>query len=503
MLPVADGSFAVLDRGILALTPAMSGAPSGLGKYVPQFDTFPDDEYESVGKWRITQVTFGHECTITVEELKTRINIEIPRFVYKTGAETDEATFTYKNLESGAIGDTVPIAYGVVYGAKCTLIDTDSASGDQTYKIVGHEIDAVLRVYNSSNATTDPGSIDLTKAEFTITGGGAGTLYADIDAGYENPADCIEMLITDEDRGAGEDVTELFKPGSGDDDEGQGFGTYGSRTKWVIGETVMGTEVNRPAISLYLDSAEDMLEVVERVASFAMANVYVDRLGRYTCRAWEPVVSQGAFKLDASDIMDVVQVGDWTTPINKVTALYRKDYKTGNEQVAEQASVELQTRQGMPTEAVLEESVPFNNKVDAARWASQTLAMRGRPLRTIGVECSQRAMLLQPGDVVDVEYGRRDIDGIYEILEVTIQPGSFEVRLTLTNWRGYDDRPGFWVIDSPVFPTSLGGGAASPWDNTWTDAQKKWARENVGYWEDDNGFMDSNDLDSYKASVWV
>jgi hypothetical protein len=463
--------------------------------YVPGFDTFPDNDYEVVGKWRITKVHFGHECTVTVEELKTRIAVEIPRNVFKTG-ELDADTFTYPNIDPDRVGEIVPVAFGISYGVPTTLIDNTTG----LYKITGHALDAITRVYDGNGVTVNV-ITDLANGEFTYSA--MGTLYADIDAGNENPADCIEKLITDEDRGAGESTSEILQPGSGDPDEGQGFGTYGSRTKWIVGYTKEGQEVHRPAISLFLDSAEELLDTIEHVSAFANALVYIDRQGRYTCRYWEPKVGQGVFNLDASDILDVTQVGDWKDPITKVIAKYRERRDNSTFQVVEVESDEHEYRLGLTTESVLEEELPMTLKVDATQWAGRTLAMRARPIRTLDVECSQRAMLLQPGDAVSIDYPRRGIDGKFEVIETSIHPGSHEVSLTVSDWRGFGNRPGFWVIDSPVFPATLGGGAASPWDNTWTDAQKAWAKQNVGYWMDDDEFMDSNDLGSYKASVWV
>lgn len=53
-----------------------------------------------------------------------------------------------------------------------------------------------------------------------------------------------------------------------------------------------------------------------------------------------------------------------------------------------------------------------------------------------------------------------------------------------------------------TFPTELGGGYADLWDKNWTDAQKAYARQNFGYWCDEDGFADPNDPNSYLASTW-
>jgi hypothetical protein len=104
---------------------------------------------------------------------------------------------------------------------------------------------------------------------------------------------------------------------------------------------------------------------------------------------------------------------------------------------------------------------------------------------------------------VQLIYPKRGIDGIFEVLAVQATPGQNSVMLTVGDNRGYKDRSGFWVGDSPTFPASLGGGSCASWDASWTAAQKAWARRNIGYWLDDNSFADGSDIESYRGSVWV
>jgi hypothetical protein len=69
----------------------------------------------------------------------------------------------------------------------------------------------------------------------------------------------------------------------------------------------------------------------------------------------------------------------------------------------------------------------------------------------------------------------------------------------LRNW-GRDS--GLWGAASITFPSLLGGATITAWDDTWTDAQKAWARQNVGFWTNDNGFADATDPASFNISNW-
>jgi len=53
------------------------------------------------------------------------------------------------------------------------------------------------------------------------------------------------------------------------------------------------------------------------------------------------------------------------------------------------------------------------------------------------------------------------------------------------------------------FPASLGGGSAEFWDAGWTDEQKAYAKQNFGYWCDEDGFADPADPESYLCSTWA
>jgi len=133
------------------------------------------------------------------------------------------------------------------------------------------------------------------------------------------------------------------------------------------------------------------------------------------------------------------------------------------------------------------------------------VAMRGVPRLVLRVPVTQEFMLKEPGDYVRVNSARHGIDEVWEIISVTINPGSLAVELSLIDVRGFREKEGFWVADSNSFPDRLGGAAITAWDDTWTDAQKRWAKENLGFWSGDDDYIDKIDdpLVTYRGSVWV
>lgn len=121
------------------------------------------------------------------------------------------------------------------------------------------------------------------------------------------------------------------------------------------------------------------------------------------------------------------------------------------------------------------------------------------------MKATQEYMLKEPGDYLRVNSERDSIDEVFEVLSVTISPGSLDVELKLIDNRGHNLQPGFWVSDALAFPAILGGGAIAAWDNTWTNEQKQWAAENSGFWGSDEDYIDEIDdtVDSYRKSVWT
>ena len=114
------------------------------------------------------------------------------------------------------------------------------------------------------------------------------------------------------------------------------------------------------------------------------------------------------------------------------------------------------------------------------------------------------------GDRFEISYKRGEdednigwLDGrMVEVLEIDKNFTSNVIRVVCDDLKGIGGAVGHWTADSPTFPTSLGSGAMSPWDSSWSAAQKSYAKSHAGYWCDDNGFADPADADSYLISRW-
>ena len=202
------------------------------------------------------------------------------------------------------------------------------------------------------------------------------------------------------------------------------------------------------------------------------------------------------------DISDAKQMVDNTTRYTRVSGRYRIYNEADTGQVLIFGDDSIKRTRGLDVHSTLEEDLPFADLVHAEWWSERIVVMKGRSVRMWDVICNQKAALLRPGDPVKLSKPNRRLDGFFEVISVTHKPGTGSITMRVSQWRGFNIESGFWSDSSPLFPAYLGGGDASSWDDTWTILQKTWAKENIGYWTDDNGFIDPDDPDSW-TNIWV
>jgi len=157
---------------------------------------------------------------------------------------------------------------------------------------------------------------------------------------------------------------------------------------------------------------------------------------------------------------------------------------------------------------VVEETLRFNwlyRSQDISDALNVFLFTRGSFLEELIARLGFRAILKNLGDVVKITYSR--LSAIpFKVMEI-IKHFSPDDAGGIVELRGFNvlslTGQGHWTVDSPVFPSYLGGGAASPWDKNWTADQKAYAKRNFGYWHDADGYIDPTDPDSRMATKWA
>jgi hypothetical protein len=451
-------------------------------------------DYATLATWLVDTWNINDaEFILGFKEPKGRIQKDIATDVFDK--------VDYPNLPDNSAGKVIPIAYGKVQGVAPVPIDIAA----RRLKVSGHAIKSFDLVKIKDEAgnwnTTVFETTDLANGEFTL-----GLVWdgkADISVDFtgkvvagvalENPADVIGDILTT----AGESIN----AGS--------FAT--SKARFQVGTSSDGTTKNARALSLYISDSTDLLGVIERINTQCFTYVYSDSLGTYFMGVFEPKPGEGLIQFDDVDISgwqeetELAPAGDYV--YSKVAVNYAPRPIEENVQTLTLERTANQIEHGFNGPNLRTQDLDFVEVADARYWAERTLITDGRVHKRFRFTIFWRGSLVKPGDLVSVKYDRQSVLGTFEVYDTKVDLTAGKVTLVCGDFRGFRDQVGFWVDDAATLPVrfaSLAGyGAGSlVWNSGWAPEIKQWARANVGFWLDENGFADPDDPDSFIASVW-
>lgn len=460
----------------------------------------PDDEmaygdYTAIGTWIVESwARTDQQFKLRLKEIKSRLRKEIPI--------TEYTRTSYPNANQDAIGEPLQLAYGRIYGAKPQVID----STIQKFKVANHAIrDFVgVRVYKDDKWTAVSfASTDKTLGEFTLSSANWSS-GEDVSVDFigkenpdgtlmDNPIDVIEDILTH----IGE--TDL---------NSSSFSTAVARLE--MGTDSNGEVVVRRPVSLYLNEKRDALEVIGEINMMAGTYLFSDASGQWKAGTFAPEQGEGLDELGSIDYADISEEYDGQSRVSKVTVNYA--YREQDE-YAQVYSLERASNQYIGTDlsAIVEEYDIATSEYRAAQFfAQRQLLMHGKPARFWTIKVPYRGLTKEPGDQIRLTNTRTGLDVVAEILENRTSFGGAIPTSTLLcgELHNYAANTGFWVADSATLATRLAdetgySSGADEWSSSWSSTIKTWAKQNRGYWTDDNGFADSSDPDSHLVSVWT
>jgi len=315
-----------------------------------------------------------------------------------------------------------------------------------------------------------------------------------------NPADVIERILT---YWCGFDASMLRYPNLGDSDENEGFGTYGSRNKWLLGTDPArsNAEVHARAICRLVTGQVSAYSLCHEIALAAGGHFAANGLGQFTLRRWEPIAGEGAARIEQHQIHACAVETATKDVVTTGAATYRVNQTTGEGWRATYSSDYLQYIHALAASMPRTETrdLPFAAELDAEEWLQHEIEIRGHGTRTWRVTMSIAGLALRMGAAVRVIYPPANLDAILEIVGLSWKIGASKVDLLLSDWRGFGESPGWWTGSELTFPDELGGGTYTEWDDNWTAAQKAYARQNWGFWTSTQGYV----WDEHNISVWV
>lgn len=468
--------------------------PSSVGVYTAS--AYAD--YDTMGTWRITGWSKDPgSFKLSLEERAGILKKKIPTATWERSE--------FPSIREDDEGKVKQIGYGYVYDAKPTCVDTVN----YRFRPVGHAIKGFLdfRVIKENAdglpywVTVTPDSHDEATAEFTLN-------PLDWDGSAEVACDFIGRMNADDSlmENASDVVADIIFTQAGELAAYKDAASFAaSRTALLVGTDSDGNEVSRSRISLYIDKEEDAGKIISRINEVVGSYLFNDKEGKYKYVVFDPQPGEGSPTFTDTEVTDWkenIEAEELLTSL-KVEYQYRKaqDYP----QTVKCSRTDTQYWQGAPAAvADVSEETPLDRLSDATYFGQRTIRMQGEPIRAYTAKLSRKAWTLEPGDTVIVTLDDRNVNGIFEVLEVKRNLSKTTwVSVVLSDFHGMGDQTGYWTTESPTFPASLGGGSCAAWSSAWTTAQKAWARQNLGFWTDENGFADSADPDSYIPSAWI
>jgi len=456
-------------------------------------------EYDQAGTFIVTSWDKNDEkFSLKLEEPKSKLKRKIPEDFFSRA--------TYPNMADSDVGKVIPLGYGPLYGIRAVCIDMET----RKFMAVGHAIRAFLAVYvqkmieGSDVLTWQPVPItapDLTTGTFFLSEAdwdGSSAVVVD----FEGMVDVYGYLMSN----AADVVQNLVETQAGEGSGALHAATLAaSKARLTVGTDIYGKPVYHRNLALYLDSAEEVVKIIEGINAVVGSSFHTGYDGKHYYSVFEPQVSEGATIFRYPDtLFSFRERNDTREVLTKINVRYRerREQEYFDSYVYEDPDFQALHNLGSSAVEVIE--VPLSKVADAEYVGQREVTERRDKSRTYDARVDRRAWVESPTAFVRIQYPRHGLDLMLEVLEVKKSlDDMLTVDLVLGDLHGLKDTSGFWVEDSPVFPDSLGGGSCETWDANWTDAQKAWARGNVGFWTDDNGFAISTDPDSYLGGAWI
>lgn len=237
------------------------------------------------------------------------------------------------------------------------------------------------------------------------------------------------------------------------------------------------------------------------IALAAGGHFAANGLGQFTLRRWEPIAGEGAARIEQHQIYACKVEAAMKDIVTTGTATYRANQATGEGRRVMYSSDYLQYIHALAASMPRTEThdLPFAAELDAEEWLQHEIEIRGHGTRTWRITMSIAGLALRMGAAVRVIYPPASLDAVLEIVGLAWKIGTSKVDLLLSDWRGFGESPGWWTDSELTFPDELGGGTYTEWDDSWSAAQKAYARQNWGFWMSTQGYV----WDEHNISVWV
>jgi hypothetical protein len=537
------------------------------------------DDYQTLATWGIsewnrTEINF----VLKLIEPKNRLQTELPFAVYDRT--------TYPNIDDTWIGDSIPIAYGRLYGVEAVPINV----GEKRFKVCGHAIrefsSVRLRISNEQkNSRVVPAvswqlysgttyryylageevrnvlfsSTSMTKkdsvADCVAT---AGSWATEENFAYVNPQGgqtissgtyTIESALSVDswkgsnfasvdaangeftlgaDWGSGVDVSvdiigKVDDSGlyisNGVDVIRDILATIGqanidldsftaAKSKIKKGTDEGGADLFVMPVGVLIKDSTESADIISEILRAIRGFMFTDNLGRVSIDIFDPLPSD---ELEEINITDLLEFEEETGKLEatQINVHFNRRWREDWSELQSAGSQALQFTHNQTEPVVFDDDKNvITDSDDVESFAQRYLLLDAPPLRLYHVTIPWQAMLWKPGRQLVLNVPAFDLAVAVELIEIKTDIGAKRCRLVLGDQRGLFESAGFWVAYDATLPSRLsslaGYGAGSlTWNDAWDPEIKTWAKQNVGYWTDENGFASPTDPESQMTSTWI
>lgn len=404
----------------------------------------------------------------------------------------------YPNLEDEDVGKAIPWTWGIVTNQPviCVTRVLGTATSLHTFKIADTSLGSIISIdqvrVKGVNVSHLSGSIvDASFKLATSTYSPGDEVTVDFH-GYasgtiiENP-----VIIT---RKIGEQIGETY-------------------TSTIWNQTAMSAaviEANEFPVGVSVFEFTKAIDVVSDLMKSCLGNFYNDNDGLYSVSIWSPDIEDDMSEVNEIDILEgSLKAVSKNDDIRKTISIGWMKNWANNSYAYTQNSNDVTERLYGITKSI---TIPtlLSTIAGVNIYLERVALLHKNATININFTTKLQLSLKNVGDRIIVSFKRLSTDDNvswldYKIMEIKGIDKNFinnTVKVLCDDLKGIGSEVGNWTSDTPEFPLSMGGGSATPWDASWSLEKKIYAKNFFGYWTDDDGFIDSTDPESWKASIW-
>lgn len=257
--------------------------------------------------------------------------------------------------------------------------------------------------------------------------------------------------------------------------------------------------------------SDSLLDVLGELMKSCMGTLFINNAGKLAINIWSPDIASGLTSVDYYDI------ADGTFSVSAKERDVRKTVRVGwmrcfdGDTYSFVQSSKAQTERLFGTTRSRTIRTLLSTKAGAATFRDRTAFLFERGMSFIDIRTKLQLATENVADRINLSIRRRASDS--DLSWLSVQPVDIfrltknfttnEITARVSSLRDLAAGVGHWTSDAPVLADQFGGGSATPWDPTWSDAEAAHAQANFGYWTDADGFADATDGRTKDRSRWL